>query len=223
MPRQRRFILPGIALHITQRGNNRADCFRRDSDYLVYLLHLKELSASADCAVHAYCLMTNHVHLLVTPASGNACATLMRDLGQRYVQYFNRRYSRSGTLWEGRFHSSVVGSPEYVLACYRYIELNPVWAGMVTSPGAHPWSSHAVNIGRTVNDWLVPHADFLSIGGPAAYLRIFDDDLPAATIAHITDAIAGGYPLGSDAFKQGLEIDPRRLKRGRAGRPAARG
>ena len=207
-------------MHITQRGNNRTDCFRCESEYLVYLLHLKELSARMDCAVHAYCLMTNHVHLLMTPASADACASLMRDLGQRYVQYFNRRHSRSGTLWEGRFHSSVVGSPEYVLACYRYIESNPVWAGMVPSPSAHRWSSHAVNVGLGADGLVAPHADFLAIGGPAEYLRIFEDELPAAMISVITEAIAGGYPLGSNAFKESLEVDPRRLERRRAGRPA---
>jgi putative transposase len=147
MPRQSRLIVPQVAVHIIQRGNNRNACFRGESDYLVYLLHLRDLSATLDCSVHAYCLMTNHVHLLVTPASREACISLMRNLGQRYVQYFNRRHLRTGTPWEGRFRSCVAESARYVLACYRYIELNPVRAGIVSRPTDYAWSSHAVNIG----------------------------------------------------------------------------
>ena len=133
MPRLARFILPGVAVHIVQRGNNRAACFRRDGDYTLYLLHLRELAAALDCAVHAYCLMTNHVHMLITPPSAQACMALMRNLGQRYVQHFNRVYERTGTLWEGRYRSCVVQSAQYVLACYRYIEHNPVRARMAAS------------------------------------------------------------------------------------------
>src|SRR5258706_826975 len=131
MPRQPRLILPGVALHIIQRGNNRGACFVDESDYRLYLLHLRELAFKLECRVHAYCLMTNHVHLLLTPVSSDACVALMRDLGQRYVQYFNRRHHRTGTLWEGRFRSCVAESASYALACYRYIELNPVRASMV--------------------------------------------------------------------------------------------
>ena len=126
MPRQARLILPHVAAHIIQRGNNRAACFRVDSDYQVYLLQLRELARQLGCAVHAYCLMTNHVHLLLTPDHETACSLLMRDLGRSYVRYFNDRHERTGTLWEGRFRSCLVESAEYVLACYRYIELNPV-------------------------------------------------------------------------------------------------
>lgn len=148
MPRQPRLILPEVAVHIIQRGNNRGACFHADSDYLVYLLHLRELSSKFDCSVHAYCLMPNHVHLLLTPGSPDSCTGLMRDLGQRYVQYFNRRHRRSGTLWEGRFRSCVAESARYVLACYRYIELNPVRAGLVSDPRAYPWSSFRANVGE---------------------------------------------------------------------------
>lgn len=119
MPRPLRVILPEVAVHLTQRGNNRAECFRRDSDYVLYLLHLRELSARYRCAVHAYCLMTNHVHLLLTPSSAEACQALMKHLGQRYAQHFNRTYGRTGALWEGRYHSSVAATGRYVLGCYR--------------------------------------------------------------------------------------------------------
>src|SRR5215213_4820587 len=138
MPRQPRLLLPGVALHIVQRGNNRNACFVGDHDYLCYLTYLRKLSPKHGCVVHAYCLMTNHVHLLLTPDSPEACTNLIRDLGRHYVPYFNRRHGRTGTLWEGRYRSCVVESGDYVLACYRYIEMNPVRAGMVAHPGTHP-------------------------------------------------------------------------------------
>src|SRR5688572_8527144 len=128
MPRLIRSILPGVALHIVQRGNNRNPCFFSDSDRLAYLRLLAESAQVADCQVHAYCLMTNHVHLLLTPGGREACAQMMKRLSQQYVQYVNRIHGRTGTLWEGRFRSSVVASGHYALACHRYIERNPVRA-----------------------------------------------------------------------------------------------
>jgi REP element-mobilizing transposase RayT len=122
MARRLRYILPDVAVHIVQRGVNRVACFRAEADYLVYLSHLRQLSAKYECAVHAYCLMTNHVHLLLTPGAADSCTRLMRDLGRYYVPYFNRRHERTGTLWEGRFHSCIAESARYVLACYRYID-----------------------------------------------------------------------------------------------------
>src|SRR5262245_20300651 len=121
MSRQPRLILPCVAVHIIQRGNNRGACFHEESDYLLYLANLHSLSPRLGCAVHALCLMTNHVHLLVTPSERVGCTTLMKELGQRYTQYFNRRRGRTGTLWEGRYRSCVAESALYVLACYRYI------------------------------------------------------------------------------------------------------
>jgi putative transposase len=203
MPRPLRNILPGVAVHLTQRGNNRAACFRRESDYLLYLLHLRELSARLECAVHAYCLMTNHVHLLVSPPSAEACKALMKQLGQRYAQYFNRTYGRTGPLWDGRYHSSVAASARYVLGCYRYIELNPVDAGMVKHPTLYTWSSYRANaLGR--DDRIVsPHAEYLALGHNAeaqrnAYAALFHDTLEPSLVADIRAATRGGYPMGSD-------------------------
>ena len=130
MGRHARLIVPGVALHVYQRGNNHQDCFRDRTDRVVYRAIMRDLFATRPCALHAYCLMTNHIHLLITPENVTACALLMRDLAGCYAGYFNRRHGRSGTLWEGRFGSCVVDSPLYVLGCYRYIELNPVRAGM---------------------------------------------------------------------------------------------
>lgn len=137
------------------------------SDQALYLSYLGEFSAKFECLVHAYCLMPNQVHLLMTPPSAAACAAMMRDLGQRYVRYFNRRYARTGTLWEGRFRSCVTDSAHYVLACYRYIELNPVRAGIAPRPESYEWSSHAINIGRRSNALIAPHVEFLALGSDA--------------------------------------------------------
>lgn len=224
MPRLRRLILPGVAAHIIQRGNNRTACFRETSDYVVYLMHLRELAAKLGCAVHAYCLMTNHVHLLVTPPSIAACVALMRNLGPRYVQYFNRHHTRTGTLWEGRYHSSLVESPRYVLATYQYIERNPVRAGMVDCPQAYRWSSHAGNIATKPDPLIAPHADLAALGGSAEYARLFESDLDPGMVNCIRQAIAGGYPLCSESFKQTVEAAaPRRVERSRGGRPPKSG
>lgn len=226
MPRQSRLIVPEIAVHIIQRGNNRDACFRNESDYLVYLLHLQDLSSKLGCGVHAYCLMTNHVHLLVTPASREACISLMQNLGQRYVQYFNRRHARTGTLWEGRFRSCIAESARYVLACYRYIELNPVRAGMVSRPVDYPWSSHAVNLGVRDDTLTSPHPEFIALGSNAlarhaAYKGLFEEDLKPSLLAEIRGATNAGYPLAGDSFVASLaDSTVRRLKPGRPGRPS---
>src|SRR5262245_8472477 len=164
MARRIRLVYPGVALHVIQRGVDRAACFRAEVDYLVYLANLRNLSAKHGCALHAYCLMTNHVHLLVTPSREDSCTATMRDLGQRYVPYFNSRYGRTGTLWEGRFRSCIAESARYVLACYRYIELNPVRARMVTNPAAYFWSSYAANSGACPDPHIAPHPELAALG-----------------------------------------------------------
>jgi putative transposase len=206
MARHPRLILPGVALHVVQRGNNRNACFRRDSDYLTYLALLRHLGRKYQCAVHAYCLMTNHVHLLVSPFDAGGCGLLMRDLGRCYVPYFNRSHERTGTLWEGRFRACLVESARYVLACYRYIELNPVRAGMVNSPDEHKWSSHAGNGGIRTDPLLTPHGDYLALGleeqtRRVAYLDLFQQRLESGVLSAIREATHGGLPLASDGFK----------------------
>ena len=212
MPRGPRLIVPDVAVHIVQRGHDRRDCFRHDTDYLVYLSNLRELVAKTQCAVHAYCLMTNHVHLLVTPSSEDGCARLMRNLGQRSVQYFNRRYERSGTLWEGRFKSCLVDTAEYVIACYRYVERNPVRASMVASPSAYPWSSYNGNAGRALNQLLKPHAEYVALAiEDAARNRAYEDLLAAdddpGFLAAIRDATNGGFALVGDRLKAALPAE----------------
>ena len=194
----------------------------------MYLLHLRELAATHGCAVHAYCLMTNHVHLLITPDTGNGLSALMQNLGQRYVQHFNRAYGRSGTLWEGRFRSCVAESAHYVLACHRYIELNPVRAGMVSHPGAHPWSSYRANAEGREDRLLTLHPEYLNLGRDCAsrqqaYQDLIEDSLEPSLVESIREATNGGYPLGSDSFKTSIASSlGRKPERGRPGRPPNR-
>lgn len=226
MPRQRRLLLPGIAVHVIQRGNNRQQCFHRDSDYILYLLHLRELAPRHGCQVHAYCLMTNHVHLLMTPSDADELSALIRDLGQRYVQYFNRKYGRSGTLWEGRFRSCITESARYVLACYRYIELNPVRARLVEQPEKYVWSSHQSNVQGVDDRLTVAHPEYLALGQDdtrrrQAYLGLFEAELEQPLLRSIRDATNGGYPLGSEAFLSGGSLPAgQKAVRGKPGRPA---
>jgi putative transposase len=227
MPRHARFTLAGIALHIVARGHNRAPCFRVDADRERYLHELAEAASRYDCAIHAYCLMTNHVHLLATPTSASSAARMMKDVGQRHTQYFNYRYERIGTLWEGRFRSSLVQSSRYALACYRYIESNPVRAGMVDRPDAYRWSSYAVNgLGRAC-DWLRMHAEYESLGADertrrAAYRSLFTTaETQEEGIERIRRAVNGGFVLGDAAFEREVARKlGRRVVAGRAGRPA---
>jgi putative transposase len=156
MPRTARFVIPDISVHVVQRGHNRNGCFFQEIDYLAYLDDLQAFAARFHCSVHAYCLMTNHVHLLITPHTADACAQLMKNVGQRHVQRINARLQRTGSLWEGRFYSCPVPSERYALACYRYIELNPVGAGMVRHPDEYRWSSYRVNAQGRSHGFVTP-------------------------------------------------------------------
>ncbi len=222
MARHSRLVVPGIAAHIVQRGVNRQACFRGEADYLVYLAILQKALERAACALHAYCLMTNHVHLLLTPTGDGACSRLMYEVGQRYVPYFNRRDERTGTLWEGRFRSCLVESREYVLCCYRYIEANPVRAGMVDSPSAYRWSSHYGNTGRRDDALLTPHVEYLALGSDravrqAAYRALCDERESPGFISAVRDATSGGLPLISEALKRELGARGARVERTKPG------
>jgi putative transposase len=225
MPRRARLTLPGVSLHIIQRGNNRSACFYADEDYSRYLLHLKVLSERYRCSVHAYVLMTNHVHLLLTPEREDSASLLMKHLGQRYVQYVNRVYRRSGTLWEGRFRSCLIQSEEYLLACYRYIELNPVRAVMVQQPGDYRWSSYSVNALGAASELVTPHEQYLRIGRTdqarrEGYRALFTAHLDAEAVDQIRRSTNGNYALGDDRFKTQIEEAlGRRARPGLPGRP----
>lgn len=222
MARHPRLIFPGVALHVYQRGNDGQDCFREESDRLVYLSGLGDYCKRWQCALHAYCLMTNHVHLMLTPIHEAGPALLMRDLGRLYVRYFNDRYSRTGSLWEGRFHSCLVDSARYALGCQRYIDLNPVRAGMVSSPDAYRWSSYAGNSGARDDPLLTPHPEYLAIAGEertrcTAYVVLCRETEEPDFLAAIRDATFGGLPLIGDELKSRLVARGVRLERAKPG------
>ena len=228
MPRRARVTLPGIAHHVIQRGNNRQACFYMDDDYETFLEWLEKYSAQTGCQIHAYVLMTNHVHLLVTPKAQQSLALMMKHLGQRYVQYVNRTYQRSGSLWEGRFRSCLVQSNRYVFSCYRYIELNPVRAAMVEHPAEYRWSSYRVNAQGEACDLLSPHPTYLALAATrakraAVYRSLFNDVLPPDLVEELRAATTGNYAVGSARFKRDVEAAlGRRAVPGRSGRPSNR-
>jgi len=164
MARKPRFDKGGFTYHVTQRGNNRADCFFNERDYHFYLKCMREAAVKYRVAIHAYVLMTNHVHLLLTPEDDGAMSRFMQNIGRRYVRYINDRYERSGTLWEGRYHSEVVDVEQHLLSCYQYIEMNPVRAGIVTRPSEYYWSSARWHGLGEENALLVDHEIYLRLG-----------------------------------------------------------
>jgi len=225
MPRRARVTSPGVPHHLIQRGNNRQPCFFSEDDYHFYLAWLQEYAELSGCAVHAYVLMTNHVHILITPEDERSLWQLMKRLGQRYVQYINRTYRRSGGLWEGRYRSCITQEEDYVLACYRYIELNPVRAGMVEHPGSYPWSSYRVNGEGQQSELLTPHRLYLDIDARdsarlAGYRELFHYQLDPGLIDDIRTATNGNLALGGERFKQEVTAAlGRRVTRGSPGRP----
>ena len=208
MPRTARSVLVDCPLHIVQRGINRSTCFFSEVDYATYLRYLATFATRFACSVHAYCLMTNHVHLLLTPHAAQSCSLLMKNLSQRYVQGVNHRLGRSGTLWEGRFHSSLVTSESYALACYQYIELNPVRAGMVAAPVQYRWSSHRANAQGEANNSLRPHSSYEALGMDVnqrlrAYTQLCQQGLPALMLEEIRKAIRVGCAIGTRRRNRG--------------------
>ena len=219
MPRRLRLDQPGLPQHVIQRGNNRSACFFADDDYYCYLHWLRKAAADHNVAVHAYVLMTNHVHILATPVKPGALATMMQSLGRRYVRYVNTIHKRSGTLWEGRYKAGAVDAEDYLLRVYRYIELNPVRANMVAYPRQYQWSSHAINGGGKTSDWLKPHALYLALGrGSAerteAYLALFQTELDPEDTARIRTAVNLGIGVGDARFREELEAAEQAKKKG---------
>ncbi len=208
MPRPPRQIVADMPLHIVQRGHDRAACFRSDIDRQMYLTSLAAALPHAECALHAYVLMTNHVHLLVTPHASDSAARLTIAVGRRYVRYFNDRHARSGPLWEGRYRSSRIDSDRYFLACCRYIETNPVRAGMVRHPAEYPWSSFRAHVLLRDEPWLTPHSLHLALGKDKraqarAYGQLFDLDIGADTLSRIRQATRRGTSVSQPSPPRG--------------------
>lgn len=210
MARLPRIFYPGIAQHLIQRGNNKHLCFTKDEDYAAYAHWLHKYSSQYGIAIHAWVFMTNHVHLLVTPSTNEGVPRMMQSIGREYVRYFNNRYERTGTLWEGRYKSCVVDAENYLLSCYRYIELNPVRAGIVSSPGEYIWSSYQANaLGRTIK-LCTPHDLYIKLGASAndrllAYQNLFTLSNKNEDAHHIRHATNKGIVLGNDRFRAEIE------------------
>lgn len=225
MARRARLVIPRVPLHIIQRGNNRHACFFVDRDYLVYLNMLHTCAVKARCAIHAYVLMTNHVHMLITPENSESPGHLMKMLGQRYVQYINRHRQRTGTLWEGRYRSCIVDEERYFLTCQRYIELNPVRAEMVDHPNLYPWSSYRANAEGRTDRLLTPHDLYLRLASEnvqrrQAYRDLFEYELEPEALESIRRATNGNFALGDIQFvKYAVDVLARYVAPRSGGRP----
>jgi putative transposase len=225
MPRKPRMYLPGVPAHVVQRGNNRNACFYAEDDYRYYLECLRQGLHRYQVRLHAYVLMSNHVHLLMTPEDTAGISRLMQHLGRVYVEYVNRTYRRSGTLWEGRHKASLVNAEDYLMTCYRYIELNPIVAGMVQRPDDYPWSSYAWHAWGKPNDLISDHTLYFGLGSDAdsrqrAYRELFRDAIPDSAIHDIRESLSFCYPLGNDRFRVQIEAAlGRRVGEKRRGRP----
>lgn len=225
MARLPRLSLPGYPHHVIQRANNRQPLFTDDSDYTFLHALLVEQARQQDVAVHAYVLMPNHFHLLLTPRGPQSLARFMQGVGRSYVRRFNTRAERSGTLWEGRFRSAVLQPEAWLLDCMVYLDLNPVRAGLVQAPAAWAWSSHAHYVGQRSDRLVTPHPAYWDLGNTPfareqAYAERVAAGLPSPREQALTDSALHGWALGEPAFLERLQREtPRRLSRGQPGRP----
>lgn len=225
MPRHARIVIPSVPVHLIQRGHNRRACFPDEEDFEYYLHWLEYFAIKFGCQIHAYVLMHNHVHIAITPHERDALAHLMKNLNQRFVAHVNKCHQRTGTLWEGRFKSCLILDPEYFLTCMRYIELNPVRAGIVEHPREYRWSSYAANAEGRENSCIVPHAHYLSLGANdaercAAYRELIasaPNDNATNLIRYATNA---NHVIGAANYELDLvEALAHRLPPGQRGRP----
>jgi putative transposase len=223
MARLPRFFVPDTPQHVIQRGNNRQAIFQTPDDRAFYKDCLAFAARRHGVVVHAYVLMTNHVHLLVTPESATSLPRTMQSVGRVYVRYFNAIRERSGTLWEGRYKAAIVDSDRYLLACMRYIEQNPVRAGLVERPELYPWSSFGANALGTWDPLVSAHRVYRGLGSsPSArqsqYCALFDKPVAEAEISAIRDATQNAWALGDASFCRAVDGLGRRAVRARVGR-----
>ena len=224
MARQARTIIPGQAMHVMVLGNNRETLFFSDEDRRVYLDWLREAAKQFGSAVHAFALMPNHVHLLITPQNADSLAKTMQSLGRRYAQYFNQQHQRSGTIWEGRYRSSLI-DPDYFLRCQRFIELNPVRSGFESNPQVSTWTSFTSHIGGNGEPWLVDHQHFWKLGNTPferqmSWAAFVKEGAPLWEDRQITEALVRSKPWISDSYAKKLFKDnPEQVLIRRRGRP----
>ena len=227
MARLPRLTVPGYPHYIVQRGNNRQSIFSSVADHQVLLALLNENAQKFGVALHAYVLMDNHFQLLATPSTAEALPHMMQAVGRRYVRYFNDQQGRTGTLWEGRYRSTVIDTDRYLLACMAYIDLSPVRAGLVKEASAYAWSSHAHYAGLRTDRGVTPHALFWTLGNTpfsreAAYAVRVAHGLSPDQEDALIQAAQGGWALGDDQFTLNLQKHTvRRVQKTLAGRPSA--
>ncbi len=225
MARLNRVSPIGIPQHIIQRGNNRQVCFGCEEDMKAYLNWLKKFSKKYFVDIHAWVLVTNHVHILCTPHKERAISLMMQSIGRMYVQYYNYTYQRNGTLWEGRFRSSLIQSEVYLLELHRYIELNPVRANMVKEPSEYRWSSYVCNALGVKSDIHTPHLLYLALGKTESerldnYRALFKAHVDTELLKEIRESIKKGLALGNEQFTNQIEaLTNRRVTPRKAGRP----
>jgi len=225
MARLPRLTLPGYPHHIIQRGNNRQAIFASNADHETLLGLIEESSKKFGVAIHAYVLMSNHIHLLATPEADGGIPQMMQALGRSYVRYFNSRQSRTGTLWEGRYKSTLIQAERYLLACMVYIDLNPVRAGIAPDAAEYPWSSHLHYAGRKVDKLITPHPLYWELGNTPfareiAYAELVRSGIGMQQQQALTDATFRGWALGETDYVADLQQrTERRVSKSRAGRP----
>lgn len=225
MPRQCRYFIPGIPQHVITRGVDRQAVFFHEQDYTHYLKTLQDAAAKNECLIHAYVLMTNHVHLLVTPGGERSLPLMMQAMGRNYVQRLNVRYGRTGTLWEGRYKASLVQDGSYLLTCQRYIELNPVRARMVAAPGEYPYSSYAYHAFGTEDATITAHACYLDLAvvpsaRQQAYRELFHDLIDDELLTGIRKNTNACGVIGDSRFKEQVgAMLGRTVPTGKRGRP----
>jgi putative transposase len=228
MARLPRLTVPGYPHHIIQRGNNRQSIFATSADYETLLALLEEHARKSGVAIHAYVLMSNHFHLLATPDTAAGIPEMMQSVGRRYVRYFNQRQGRTGTLWEGRYRSTLIQAERYLLACMAYIDLNPVRAGMAEAVGEYPWSSYSHYVGRRNDRLISPHSIYWELGNTpfareAAYAGLVHSGISAAEQTAMTDSVLRGWALGEPDYVADLQKrTARRVSMARAGRPVGK-
>lgn len=210
MPRKTRNYLPYIPAHIVQRGHNRNPTFLYYSDFEFYKRVLGEGLKRYNLKLHAYCLMTNHVHLLVTPEFSDSISRMMQHIGRQYVRYFNNRYRRSGTLWEGRHKGSIVDAETYLLACYRYIEMNPVVACIANHPAGYKWSSYHHNALGKPDQLVTAHSVYSALSKDSRnvcrnYRQLFEIPLTESERDAVKTTLEANYPLGNERFRKQIE------------------
>jgi putative transposase len=227
MARLPRLTLPGYPHHIIQRGNNRQAIFASNADYEALLALLDEYARKFGVAIHSYVLMSNHLHLLATPQDAEGIPQLMQALGRSYVRYFNSRQSRTGTLWEGRYKSTLIQAERYLLACMVYIDLNPVRAGIAADPADYPWSSYSHYAGRRADKIITPHPLYWELGNTPfaremAYSELVRTGISSQQQQALTNATFRGWALGEADYVADLQRrTARRVSIAKAGRPPA--